>query len=356
MRRVWSRFTLFLVILTLAACGRPEPWRREAYVFGTRIEILVQRDKGIDEKSAGTAIAELLQDFERLHLAYHAWQPSELTVLNAAIAAGHPIEVSVELAALLTDAKTTAASGDFLFDPGIGNLVALWGFQSDEIVSRLPDPVQLNALRAEHPSINDLTVTGRIVSSRNRNVALDFGGYLKGVALDRASIALRNRGVEHALINIGGNVMALGNRDGTGGGKAWRVGIQHPRADQHGGSPLASLELRDGEAIGTSGDYHRYFEVGGQRYCHLIDPRSGRPAIGTQSVTILIAPGPNTGMRSDALSKPIFIAADSWREMAKRVGVTAVLRVGADGTPSATPAMNARLTVEAPDTKITVVD
>jgi thiamine biosynthesis lipoprotein len=159
--------------------------------------------------------------------------------------------------------------------------------------------------------------------------------------------------VTSALINIGGNVMALGTRHAAG--TPWRVGIQHPRPQGVGGAPLATLELRDGEAIGTSGDYHRYFEVAGRRYSHLLDPRSGFPAEGTQAVTVLIAPGSSAGMRSDALSKPIFIAGRDWRGMAKRLGVEAVLKVGADGTASATPAMQARIKIEVPDLKLEVV-
>ena len=166
---------------------------------------------------------------------------------------------------------------------------------------------------------------------------------------------MRQDGVANALINIGGNVMALGTRDGRADGASWRVGIQHPRPQGVGGAPLASLELKDGEAIGTSGDYHRYFEVAGRRYCHLLDPRTGVPAEGTQAVTILIAPGPAAGMRSDALSKPIFIAGRDWRTMARKLDVDAVLRVGADGTASATPAIRARLKIEVPDLKLEVV-
>jgi thiamine biosynthesis lipoprotein len=80
-----------------------------------------------------------------------------------------------------------------------------------------------------------------------------------------------------ALLNIGGNVMALGSKNG----QRWRVGIQHPRQP----GPLATIELDDGEAIGTSGDYQRYFEVDGRRYCHLLDPRSGEPVSHTQALT-----------------------------------------------------------------------
>jgi thiamine biosynthesis lipoprotein len=334
----------------LAACGQPEPWRTESYVFGTRVELAIA---GAPEVQARAAADKVLRDFDVLHRGYHAWQPSELSTLNAAIADGRAMEVSAELAAYLRDAQAVAAAGDHLFDPGIGRLVALWGFHADDIRPALPDGPALKALIDDKPSIADLKLDGRQVSSRKRNVAIDFGGYLKGVALDRAVAILREAGIGNALVNIGGNVMALGSRDGKG--TPWRIGIQHPRPQSVGGAPLASLELKDGEAIGTSGDYHRYFEIGGRRYCHLIDPRSGFPAEGTQAVTVLIGPGARTGMRSDALSKPIFIAGREWRAMAQKLGVDAVLRVGADGTANATPAMHARLKVEAPDLRIVAV-
>ena len=108
---------------------------------------------------------------------------------------------------------------------------------------------------------------------------LDLGGYAKGYALDRAAELLRKQGIHNALINIGGNVLALGQH----GNRPWRVGIQHPRKP----GALATLELHDGEAIGTSGDYQRYFMLGKVRYCHLIDPRSGYPMQGVQAVTVL---------------------------------------------------------------------
>lgn len=342
--------SLLVAAWLLAACGPSEPWRQESYVFGTRVELAIA---GVPEAQARVAGNRVLQDFDYLHRTYHAWQPSELSTLNEAIAAGRSQEVSAELAAYIREAQVIAAAGDHLFDPGIGRLIALWGFHTDEIQARLPDSAAIKALLAQHPSIADLRVDGRHVSSRNKSVALDFGGYLKGVALDRAAASLKRDGIGNALINIGGNVMALGSRDGAA--TPWRIGIQHPRPQTVGGAPLATLELRDGEAIGTSGDYHRYFEVAGHRYCHLLDPRTGLPAEGTQAVTVLIAPGTAAGMRSDALSKPIFIAGGEWRAMAKKLGVAAVLKVGADGTASATSAMQLRIKIEVPDLKLEVV-
>jgi len=327
------RWLLPLFALCLAACGRPPLQERQAYVFGTQVEVVVA---SAEPEQGRRAIAAALGEFDRLHRAYHAWQPSELSELNAAIAAGRPQAVSPELAGLIRDAQGLSAQGDDLFDPGIGELIRLWGFQADEFTAGLPPPDAIAAWLAARPSITDLAIDGNTVTSRNRHVALDFGGYLKGVALDRAAAILRQQGIANALINIGGNVMALGSRQG----RAWRVGIQHPRQP----GPLATVELRDGEAIGTSGDYQRYFEVDGKRYSHLLDPRHGRPADHTQAVTILMPAGPRAGTLSDALSKPIFIAgADGWQALARQTGVEQALRIGADGRVAVTGALARRL-------------
>ncbi len=338
--RTWALPARLLFILAallalpaLTAC-RPAPplVQQEAFVFGTRVEVIVA---GQPEAEARAATGAVLREFDRLHRSYHAWRPSELSTLNAALAAGKSAEVSEELAAWLREAQALSAAGDGLFDPGIGRLIALWGFQNDEYPAQLPDPAALAAWRATPAGIADLRLDGRRVSSRSPQVAIDFGGYLKGVALDRAAAILRAHGVGNALINIGGNVMALGRKNG----EPWRVGIQHPRQP----GALATLELADGEAVGTSGDYQRYFEVGGQRYSHLIDPRSGEPAQHTRALTVLIPGGAQAGMRSDALSKPLFIAGASWPALAERLGVTHVLRVDTDGRLEISAALNARL-------------
>ena len=178
-------------------------------------------------------------------------------------------------------------------------------------------------------------------------VQLDLGGYAKGYALDRAAAILRAKGVGNALINIGGNVMALGAK----GSQPWRVGIQHPRAT----APLATLELHDGEAIGTSGDYQRFFELEGRRYCHLLDPRNGHPAEGVQAVTVLITPREGAGALSDAASKPLFIAgAGQWRGLAQRLGVAHALRIDGRGVMHVTAAFRERLTMLASDVKLVV--
>lgn len=330
---------LAILLALLAACGRPVPIMQEAFVFGTRVEVQVF---GVSEAAGHAALGEVLREFDRLHRTYHAWKPSELSDLNAAIAAGRPHPVSPELAQLLRTAQDLAQRSDYLFDPALGRLIALWGFHTDEFTPALPDAAALRKLTAAKPSSADLAVDGELVRAKNPAVALDFGGYLKGVALDRAAVLLKARGIRNALINIGGNVLALGSKGDT----PWRIGIRHPRAELAGDSVLATLELRDGEAIGTSGDYQRYFELAGRRYCHLIDPRSAAPATGTQALTVLIPPAADSGLRSDVLTKPLFIAGPQWPELAHRLDVRQVLRVDGEGSVFVTPAMRERLHFE----------
>jgi thiamine biosynthesis lipoprotein len=280
-------------------------------------------------------VGEVLREFQRLHDLLHAWQPSELSELNAAFAKGEARAVSPELGAMLRDAAQLSAQSGGLFNPAIGGLIGAWGFQSDEFQSVLPDAEKIAALVAANPRMDDLAFDGDKVGSRNRAVKIDLGGYAKGYALDRAVALLRGRGMHNALVNIGGNVMALGRH----GDRPWRVGIQHPRKS----GALATLELRDGEAVGTSGDYQRYFELDGRRYCHLIDPRSGWPVQGVQAVTILTR-GPRAGLLSDAASKPLFVAGrDGWRDAARRMKLPEAMLVDGAGVIHLTAALQKRL-------------
>ncbi|MBN8762802.1 MAG: FAD:protein FMN transferase [Thiobacillus sp.] len=306
-----ARHGLWLLLLwALAACSPPPLVQQQSYVFGTLVEVSVY---GAPEAKAQQAIAAVLTRFDALHHQLHAWQPSELSRLNQAV---------------------SAESND-LFDPAIGNLIALWGFHADSPQGRVPDAAAIARWVNAAPRMRDLHIENNVVWSDNPAVQLDLGGYAKGYALDEAVRILASRGIRNALINIGGNVIALGQH----GDRPWRVGIQHPRKP----GTLATLDLHDGEAIGTSGDYQRYFEAGGRRYCHLIDPRTGWPASGMQSVTILMS-GEHAGTRSDALSKPLFIdGAARLADHASRLGIADYLAVDAAGQIHVSPAMKARL-------------
>ena len=328
-----ARHGLWLLLLwALAACSPPPLHQQQAYVFGTLVDVSIY---GAPEPQARQAAAAVLARFDALHRSLHAWQPSELSELNTALARGERATVTPELAAMLRDAQTLSIQSNDLFNPAIGGLIALWGFHSDAPQARVPDATAITEWVNKRPRMADLVIEDDTVSSANPAVQLDLGGYAKGRALDDAAAILKSHGIENALVNIGGNVIALGAH----GERPWRVGIQHPRQP----GTLATLDLHDGEAVGTSGDYQRYFEANGRRYSHLIDPRTGFPTTGMQSLTVLTT-GEQAGTRSDALSKPLFIdGAERLPDNAPRLGVTHYLAVDSAGRIHVSPAMKARL-------------
>lgn len=302
------RSLILLLTLCLSGCFKEPLYHSQSYVFGTLVDISIY---GETDQRARFLVNNILADFQNLHNQLHAWKPvspnklSELGTLNAAFAAGkQPITVSPMLAKILTDATTLSVKSNGLFNPAIGHLIGTWGFQRDEFSAVTVDEISIKNLLHAQPRMTDIVINGNAVYSNNPTVKLDLGGYAKGYALDVALEYLRKQQVKNALINIGGNIIALGKH----GDNPWRVGIQHPRAP----SAIATLDLPDGWAIGTSGDYQRYFMLNGQRYCHIIDPRTGYPAQHTQAVTVLVPPQAlnktQAGVLSDVASKPIFIA------------------------------------------------
>ena len=327
------RLFAIVALLLLAGCQNKEPlYEEQGYVFGTLVEVSIY---GEPVPRARQAVKEVMQEFQRLHNELHAWHPSELSKMNAAFAKGKSAAVSPELASMLEDATRLSQQSQGLFNPAIGGLVQLWGFHSDEFKPVLPDKRKVAQWVAANPQMSDITIANGRAQSKNKFVQVDLGGYAKGYALDRAAGILRKRGIHNALINIGGNILALGRH----GDRPWRIGIQHPRKS----GALATMDLHDGEAIGTSGDYQRYFMIGKVRYCHLINPRSGYPMQGVQAVTI-VTHGPRAGVLSDADSKPLFISgARGWRAAAREMGLSEAMLVDGQGKIHITAELQKRL-------------
>jgi len=326
---------LVLVVgVFLAGCQRNTSIHRtEGRVFGTVVEVSIY---GESEKRSAELAGQVLREFDRLHHKFHAWQPSALTALNDSIARGEPYEADQEMVDILQAAAKLAESSDNLFNPAIGRLIRLWGFQSSDIREQKPAAAEIRKWVDANPRMSDLRFEGTRISSTNKAVMLDLGGYAKGYALDRAAQILRGAGVKAALINVGGNMLAIGRP----GDRPWMVGIRDPRGE----GAMAAVELHDNEAIGTSGDYQRYYMQNGKRRSHIIDPRSGESVDVMASVTIITSGGNDAGTRSDGKSKPLFLTGpQEWRGMADRLGLKEVLVVDTKGNVDMTDEMRKRL-------------
>ena len=326
-----------LALPLLSACSRnTNTYRTPGNVFGTLVEVSIY---GESEARAQQLSATVLNEFDRLHHKFHAWQPSQLTALNDSIARGEPFQADQEMVDLLQAASSLSAQSDNLFNPAIGHLIRLWGFQSSDITAQDPAPAEIARWVKANPRMSDLRFNGTIISSNNRAVMLDLGGYAKGYALDRAAQLLRAQHVKAALINVGGNVLAIGQP----GDHSWKVGIRDPRGE----GTVASIDLHDNEAVGTSGDYQRYFMKDGKRHPHIIDPRTGETTDLVASVTIITSGGQDAGLRSDGHSKPLFVAGPKhWKAMAQRLGLKQVMLIDANKNVEMTAALQARMTAQ----------
>jgi thiamine biosynthesis lipoprotein len=330
--------TIFVALLLLqcllSGCtDNKHTYRTQGKVFGTEVEVSIY---GEPQERADALSASVLSEFDRLHHKFHAWQPGMLTALNDSIARGEPFQADAEMVDLLKSATGLAERSDNLFNPAIGHLIRLWGFQSSDITPHGPARAEIKRWVDANPRLSDLRYEGTTITSVNKAVMIDLGGYAKGYALDRAALILRAAHVKAALINVGGNILAIGQP----GARAWTVGIRDPRNE----GTLAALALHDNEAIGTSGDYVRYFMKDGKRHPHIIDPRSGDTIDLVASVTIITSGGNDAGLRSDGNSKPLFISGPAhWKAMAQRLGLNEVMLIDAEKNVDMTPAMRARI-------------
>ncbi|GAA0309297.1 FAD:protein FMN transferase [Rhodovulum strictum] len=328
---LWAAALLTVIAFAAAQAARNDQVHRETlYVFGTLVEIEI---RGEQRDTALTATAAVGQVLQQLHRDWHAWRPGALNDLNAAIARGEAHAVDPRLAGILHEARRLSCESGGLFDPAIGALVALWGFHADTPPQGAPpSPESVAALVAARPRITDLHLDGTDIRSANPAVQLDLGGFAKGAALDLAAAELRARGIDNAVLNAGGDVNVLG----THGRRPWRVAIRDPFV----WGAVAALSLRPGEVLYTSGNYERYFEHEGERFAHIIDPRTGYPVREIVSVSVL----DTDGARADAAATALAVAGRAdWARVAAAMGVSAVLMITDTGELLVTQAMLDRL-------------
>lgn len=319
--------------LSLAACSRPQAIYDKFLGFGTLVEITIYTD---DPGLAERALTAAHQDFAYMHDAWHAWHPGPLGRINGLIPTGEWFSADPTMVQMIQRSQALSRASGGLFNPAIGGLLRLWGFQNDEPPAG-PPPAQeeIDRILAAHPSMDDLVVEGIRVRSRNPAVRLDFGAFAKGYGIDRVSERFQAMGIEHAIVNAGGDLRAWGRR----GERPWRIGVRHPQRP----GVLASIETRGDESIFTSGDYERYFEWQGERYHHILDPRTGYPTRGLTSVTVI----DEAAADADAAATALLIAGpEDWPRVARDLGIDQVMVVESDGRVRMTPSMVERVHFE----------
>ena len=301
--------------LPLALRRRAILTRRSLPLMGTLAEVQVAHP---DERLAEEAIDAAFAELSWVERTMTRFRPdSDLGRANLG-AARDAVSLQPETALVLAAALRWAEVSGGRFDPALGTASELW----DVLNRKVPpaaEPVRRLAGRSFWRRVALDRFRGRpVVRFEDRELHLDLGGIAKGYGIDRATAALKARGVRDAVVTVGGDLYAMGRPPGRG---AWRIGIRSP----HDRDALAAtLEISD-RAVATSGDYERFFQWRGVRYHHLIDPETAAPRrTPMHSATVLA----ERCMDADAAATAVFGLA---REQAVRLARR--LAPGADVIP-----------------------
>ncbi len=284
-------FGIFCLCPTLASEPVYAQWYQDTQsIMGTQVQVEVYvRDQNIDARDL---MAQVMSEMHRIDHAFSSFkQDSELSRLNAQASLGW-VDVSDEMLDLLTKSAQISQLSSGAFDITYASVGRYYDYRA----AKVPDSA---TIQLAVQSINYRYVVIDAEASRvrfnHKDVYVDLGGIAKGHAVDRGIQILQAAGVTQASVSAGGDSRIIGDR----GGKPWTVGIKHPRKENEMSALLPLIDT----AVSTSGDYERYFEKNGIRYHHILDPKTGRSAHGSWSVTIL---GPQA-VFSDALSTAVFV-------------------------------------------------
>lgn len=286
---------MLLLCLLLTACAKDGPAETEIFAMDTYMRIRIWGDNEL--------LHDAVDEIRRLEGLFSATdEDAEIYALNH----NGNTALSQETAEILAQAVDLSARTGGAFDPTVYPLVERWGFTSAEahVLTQAELDALLPLVGTEHLFMD----AGTAILSGGAQV--DLGGIAKGYAAQKCLELLSDRGVQTAMLSLGGNVQTLGTKPD---GSAWVIGIANPEEPSEA---IATLTFTGSMAIVTSGGYQRYFDSDGTRYHHILDPKTGMPAeAGLASVTVLT----QDGATGDALSTALFVmgmekAADFWRD------------------------------------------
>lgn len=226
-------------------------------------------------ESEAASVSQLAQaEVARLETQYSRYRQDSVTSRINAAAGVEPVEVDHETAGLLDYAQTAYEQSNGLFDITSGILRRAWDFKA----GCLPESSDLDPLLSliGWQKVEWVTPNIRLPV---RGMELDFGGYVKEYTVDAVVRLCREAGVEHGLIDLGGDIGIIGEHPDD---RPWQVGIRNPRNPV---AAIASIGLRSG-CLASSGDYERFMEVDGKRYCHILNPETGWPCDGFAAVSV----------------------------------------------------------------------
>ncbi len=284
-----------LVVALLSSCrpGNERLFRETRKAMYTVTTITVSAATDETARRAIDAAFLALDRIEKL-MNYYS-KDSEVSEINRN-AGVRPVRVSPETFEVVGKSVFVAENTEGAFDITLGPVIEAWDFEKKTV----PGKGEINE-RMKRVGYRNIVLDSRqrTVFLKKGGMQINLGGILKGFAADRAVDVLRKNGIRSGIVAIGGDIRAFGNRPG---GEPWKVGVQNPRQTGKDDEILATVDLTD-KAISTAGDYERYYILDGVRYHHILDPKTGYPAKGCRSVTVVAA----DGIAADGFDTGLFV-------------------------------------------------
>ena len=307
----------YFLVFILAGCGQGPLIKETRALMDTFCEISCYGD---NKDTTVSAIDAAFKEMERIEGVFSKFnENSDVSKINA-LAGFERVAASEEVFKLTERSVYYSSISSGAFDITVAPLMEVWGFVRRH--KSIPDKETIeNALEGVGYKNIELDPKKLSVKFLNKKTKIDFGGIAKGYAVDRARDILAAHGIKNGLVNLGGNMFTLGYAPGN---KKWKIGVEDPR---NKGKLLHSFELTD-MAISTSGNYERFFEIGGRRYSHIINPITGEPCQGIISVTVMA----DSAEQADALSTAIFVMGEEkGLNLAKSIKGIKILMLKEDG-------------------------
>lgn len=321
-----ARFLLILtkvlsitLLLSVSACKQEvESHKTSIFSFGTVIDVEVT---DVSQETAQQIFQDIENDVKSMHIFWHPWKPGPLARTNTLCETTKTFSAATSVIPLVREAQRLAIKSEHLFNPAVGRLVKLWGFQQDEFdMNTPPEDADIQKLVKANPKMSEISIKGVRFTCSNPAIRIDLGAIAKGYALEQIFSHLQTKyPIKNMVINAGGDLKAIGEHSN----RPWRVGIRDPLATDSK-TAIASINAKSGDSIFTSGNYERYYLANNKRIHHIIDPRSGYPAKGSLSVTV-IHPDATT---ADAAATALFVAGPgAWVELANKMGIKYVMLI-----------------------------
>ena len=297
--------TILLVVLSIfayIAWGKVKPVYYEAMEFtmGTRIRVYISSDK-MNPKDLANMV---LREFKRIDQKFNPYNPE--SVIYKINHSNGWVDVDKETLALIEAAVGYAKLTEGAFDPALGRLITLWGF--DNFSSKNASSMQIPTEEEIKKALKMSGYQNILIDRKNMRVKmlngawLDLGAMVKGYALERTYNIVKTIDKDATgFIDAGGEIKIIGPKYGK---TYWVIGIKNPRGE----GSIDYIYMMEG-TVATSGDYERYFIVNGKRYHHILDPETGMPAPYAKSVTVIT----KDALAADVLSTAGFVMAKDWR-------------------------------------------